>query len=272
MVEAILEHAWLDEHGMLQLEEGALGELRAPHDPFWQDLAREIQETYGYTGFPEDEKGKKLHQLRMYIDRNHIFYIRKKFGKYSDQVESAKRTDEEALRAYVQEELAGEKLLREPARFHNRYPKKTGESYRTAVAGRENKKRLTPDFHGEFILDPQGWFVSQWNVLVTDEKGHIISDVSYYQKKQDFLTSDGKQADWTWASAQIANTESFNYANRNDLMHARLDIWPPEQMDSELRMTARKQWLTPSKKKRLFGSGKNVFDYSSDVGDDYSRS
>ena len=60
------------------------------------------------------------------------------------------------------------------ARLHNKYPE--GASYSLI-----NKKRLTPNFHSEFILNEEGTFVTQWDVLVEDWRGRLISNPAYYQ-------------------------------------------------------------------------------------------
>lgn len=71
--------AVLDQHGMLQL----VGPYRfsktiAPHATFWHLLAKTVQKAYplGLLGSFNQEKAKKIHQLRMYIDRQNITYIR----------------------------------------------------------------------------------------------------------------------------------------------------------------------------------------------------
>ena len=61
----------------------------------------------------------------------------------------------------------------------------------------------------------------------------------------------------------IMDTESFNYANANDVMHKMLDIKPPQRYDTDLRRQISSGWKSPSKKN---------YDYGSDKGDTYSRS
>ena len=130
---------YIDENGMLQLKNGfCVGEKIPPHGKFFRDVAVDVEKTYGETGLgePEDLNGRMIHQFRMYIDRHNLAYIRKNFKKKG-------MTDEEALAAYVQASrecggLGGEKMLREPARFHNKYP--AGSSYRKYQKGHENKK------------------------------------------------------------------------------------------------------------------------------------
>lgn len=258
---------YLDENGMLQLKKGfCIGERIPPHGKFFRELASYMEEAFGETGFGDlgDTKGRMLHQFRMYIDRHNIAYIRKYFKR-------DKMTDERALEAYVEAPsecggLNGRKLLREPARLHNKYP--CNSSYWRYQKGNENKKRLTPDFHSEFIIDRDGNFVSQWNVLEADAYGRIISDIDYYRQK--YLTQGEKV--WQKAQGQIMNTESFNYASGNDKIHQRLDIEPPKLFDTELRRQIAKEWKNPCKHAKALKDIKNCYCYGSDKGDGYSAS
>ncbi len=258
---------YLDENGMLQLKNGfRVGEKIPPHGKFFRSIASYMEKTYGETGFGSlsDMEARMLHQFRMYIDRHNIAYIRKYFKK-------DKMTDESALEAYVNAlsasgGLNGKKLLREPARLHNKYP--CASSYRRYQKGQENKKRLTPDFHSEFIIDREGNFVSQWNVLEEDANGRIISDIGYYRQK--YLTQ-GEKA-WQEAQRQIMDTESFNYASRNDKVHQRLDVEPPKLFDTDLRRQIAKEWKSPCKHAKALKDIKNRYCYGSDKGDGYSAS
>lgn len=258
---------YVDENGMLQLKKGfCVGEKLPPHGKFFRELASYMEKTYGDTGFGSlgHREGRMLHQFRMYIDRHNLAYIRKNFKKGA-------MTDEDALEEYVHapwEEggLNGTKLLREPARLHNKYP--CGSSYRKYQKGNENKKRLTPDFHSEFIIDRRGGFVSQWNVLEVDEHGKVISDIDYYQRK---YQKQGEEA-WIEAQRQIMDTESFNYAPKNNKVHQRLDIEPPRLFDTDLRRQIAKEWKSPCKHAKALRDIKNRYCYGSDKGDAYSVS
>lgn len=258
---------FIDENGMLQLEKGfCVGERIPPHGKVFQDFAECVQEAYGETGLREvsEAEARMIHQFRMYMDRHNIAYIRGLFKEDG-------MTDEEALMNYVQADigrggLGRRKLLREPARLHNKYP--GSSSYREYQRGRENKKRLTPDFHSEFIIDRNGSFVSQWNVLEEDAHGRIISDIEYYRQK---YLKQGQDA-WEAAQRQIMDTESFNYASKNDEVHQRLDIEPPRLYDSDLRRQIAGGWKSPCKKARALKDLKNRYYYRSDRGDAYSVS
>ena len=219
--------AVLDQHGMLQL----VGPYRfsktiAPHATFWHLLAKTVQKAYplGLLGSFNQEKAKKIHQLRMYIDRQNITYIRDFFKQEGD-------TDEQALKRYVfaakPQGMGGRKLKKSSARLHNKYPE--GASYSLI-----NKKRLTPNFHSEFILNEEGTFVTQWDVLVEDWRGRLISNPAYYQAAKNNEYQE-----------KVLNGESFNYANRNNRTHELLDSSPPGRFDHQLRKTAKKGWLSP---------------------------
>ena len=258
---------FIDENGMLKLRRGfCVGEQIPPHGRIFQEFAEQVEQAYGETGLCglNEIEGRMVHQFRMYIDRHNIAYIRRYFKKDG-------MTDEKALEAYVkalscQGGLGGTKLLREPARYHNKYP--AGSNYREYRKGYENKKRLTPDFHSEFIIDRNGAFVSQWNVLEEDEHGKVISDIEYYRHK---YLKQGKDA-WERAQRQIMDTESFNYASKNDEVHQRLDIEPPKLFDSDLRRQIAGQWKSPCKKAKALKDLKNRYCYRSDKGDTYSVS
>lgn len=247
---------YIDGNGMLQLKNGfCVGEQVPPHGKFFRDIAAYMEKEYGETGLNQcnDMEGRMLHQFRMYIDRHNIAYIRKNFKKVG-------MTDEDALAAYVQAPfgqggLDGAKMLREPARLHNKYPSES--SYRKYQKGHENKKRLTPDFHSEFIIDRDGAFVSQWNILEEDGHGRVVSDIEYYRQK---YLAQGRDA-WEDAQRQIMDTESFNYASKNDKIHQRLDVKPPGLFDTELRKQIGKEWKSPCKRR---------YSYGSDKGDGYS--
>lgn len=241
--------AELDEHGMLQLRGNhQLDAQMPPHAPFLQELAVVVQKAYpqGLVAAKNQEKAKMVHQLRMYLDRNNIYYIRTQF-KY------AGISDEEALRNYVYHRgpqgLGRKKLKRAPARLHNKYLK--GSSYQQQ---RLNKKRLTPNFHSEFILDKSGAFISQWDILEERWTGEIISDPDYYLRKQPKNYEE-----------KLMNGESFNYANRNDQQHDLLDGNPPGRFDHELRKQVKTKWLSPTPE---------MYDYKQDRKakvDDYSK-
>lgn len=213
----------IDPQGMLQLiGPYQLDPTLAPHGKFFQLFADTVRKAF----YKKKLRNQEVHQLRMYIDRHNLTYIRKKYGGKTD-------TDEAALNLYAQIELGRKSLPKEPARFHNKFPKTS--SYQVFVLGKENRKRVTPDFHAEFILDERGNFVSQWNVLKEREDKRIESDIQAYELTPEF-------------EFQIMNGESFNYAKRNNQEHVRLDSWPPGKYDHNLRKAIHQKWRSPSVK------------------------
>lgn len=241
----------IDVHGMLQMTgTHKFDPNMPPHGDFLHTLAKTVQEAYpkglleGYSNMSREQKQlvKSVHQLRMYIDKNNLEYIRRVFKSGAN----AGRTDEEALYAYVHASIAdgglgGELMTKEPARFHNKFPKES--SYSEYVAGHENKKRVVnKGFHSEFIVDPEGKFVSQWNDLKVDENGLIISDPSQYDLSDSFRK-------------EVLNGESFNYGSKNDEQHEQLDSDPPGKLDHNLRNETKQGWKSPSARE---------FDYSKD--------
>ncbi len=235
----VLKHlgAVTDENGMLQLgfmkdKDGNLipnpGALKLdpkipPHDEFFHQFSKCVQGAYATKPLP-----KEVHQFRMYIDKHNIEYIRNNY-------KAEGMTDEQALEAYVNKELEGEKMYREDARYHNKFPevlppypaslensnKSDMKKYKEYWAGHENRKRVSQDFHSEYILDENGAFVSQWNVLVVNE-GMVDSDPAHYVHDENFEN-------------QMTNGSSFNYADGNDYVHEHLDSDPPQTLDPEIR-------------------------------------
>lgn len=253
----------LDSNGMLQLTGYGFAADLPPHGEFWGVYAEAVQKAYGDTGFPNTEEGTKLHQFRMYIDRQNLTYVRNTYKKTG-------MTDADALRKYVKTELE-EKLYRGGARLHNKYP--DGTTYKDYMGGHENKKRLTRDFHSEFIIDKQGNFVSQWNILESASDGTIISSYDYYKDKYTAISDKA----WELAQREILDTESFNYASSNngkDEGHNLLDIDPPKQHDTDLRKTIGKSWTSPGKGNPVNDrtqTDPTLYNTKSDKGDDYSE-
>ncbi|MGX6961942.1 DUF3114 domain-containing protein [Vagococcus xieshaowenii] len=220
--------AEIDNHGMLQLTGTHTFDVKmAPHGKFLHYFSKLVQRAYGREGL----KDKRLHQFRIYIDEHNIRYIRSYFKLPS-------MNDEQALQLYVTNPkksggLGGRKLIAERGRFHNK-------SKRNAPRTSENRKRLCPNFHGEFIIDDEGEFVSQWNVLHRDFNHRVVSDWQYYQTvyrdKLDYFEE------------QIINGESFNYASWNGKIHRQLDVYPTRRLDYPIRRKIAKKWRSPGLK------------------------
>lgn len=214
--------AEVDEFQMLQLLGSfSIYESLSPHSNFIELLCQTVQLAFANKNL----ESRELHQLRAYFDRQNILYIRENFPA---------QTDEVSLQQYVAapspKGLNGVPLIRERGRFHNKIPK--GMTYASYVKQFPNRKRLTPNFHSEFILDKHGHFVSQWNILKTS--GQLIeSNPASYEWGRDL-------------EAQLLNTESLNYGRKNDLEHKRLDSYPPGPYDHMLRKAAKKSWSSPT--------------------------
>lgn len=239
-----------------------------PHSVFYELVAAWVRELYQNEPYLTDPI---LHQLRIYFDERNIRYVRKFY-------KTGHKNDEEALKAYVCSELDGEKMLREPARYHNKYPVTT--TFRQYYEGKKlNKKRLTPNFHSEFIIDRYGNFVSQWNILERGTNGLVISDYAYYVKK--YPTKIEQIA----MQKQLLNTESFNYGIKNNGEHIRLDAKPTHCYDHFIRQSAKKNqkierkaqlnqlpnaWTSPEKI-RLFKKNSSQFYWDDWHPECYSR-
>lgn len=214
--------AEIDTHGMLQLTGPFMIDPNMPpHSLFIESFCQVVQIAY----FERTLDSKKIHQLRMYFDHQNIHYIRRVFPA---------KTDADSLRKYIAtpfpKGLNQQPLLRERARFHNKVPK--GMDFVSYQKESPNIKRLTPNFHSEFILDKHGRFVSQWNVLKT-ANGRVVSNPKAYQWTESF-------------EQQLLNTESLNYGKKNNAEHKRLDSIPPIYYDHDLRNIASKNWVSPS--------------------------
>lgn len=221
------------ENGVLQLlGEMTFDPLMPPHSPFLKEWAQTVQQAYE----GENLSDIRVHQFRMYLDRHNLSYIRAHFRL-------GEMTDEDALKVYTYapepQGLAGKKMLAERARLHNKQLKTM--NYRR---GKENRKRLTPDFHSEFILDYKGNFVSQWNVLDIDATGRVRMDEAYYRSKYPSVKEK------LFFEQQIVNGESFNYANKNDELHRKLDVRPSAKYDPPLRKSIVRRWHSPENRKQ----------------------
>lgn len=212
----------IDKHQMLQLTGSFVIDTKlSPHSLFIELFCQTVQKAY----LNETLDSPKIHQLRMYFDRQNINYIRHEFPA---------ATDEASLIKYVNtpfpKGLNGQALIRERGRLHNKTPKNM--PYTSYISQSPNRKRLTPNFHSEFILDKHGHFVSQWNILKTN--GHLV-------------VSDPKAYTWDLKmESQLLNTESLNYGKKNNQEHKRLDSIPPSAFDHKLRKKARRNWISPA--------------------------
>lgn len=216
----------IDSFGMLQLHGPLLfDDSMSPDSRFLEAYADCVYDSYSTFLTSRALDDIFIHQFRYYIDRHNICYIRENYKKTG-------MTDEEALCAYAKSHSDGYCMLAERGRLHNKYPEYV--SYEQFYGERgQNRKKLTPNFHSEFILDGSGNFVSQWNVL-EEKNGFFISDPMYYKEK--YREKDSALA-YTWEEArlQVANTESFNYGRVNGRKHMNLDAVPVKDLDPTYR-------------------------------------
>ncbi|EHI74722.1 Protein of uncharacterised function (DUF3114) [Streptococcus criceti] len=130
----------------------------------------------------------KVHQFRYVISQQQVQYIR-------DNYRESGMTDEQALAAYLStmEEGNGDNQysLSESSRAHNKvkFDKKGKPSY---PEGSKANYKVTIGFHSEFIVDQNGNFLNE-----VDPEGR---------------TDNG-----------TINGASFNYAEKNDDLHEKLD-------------------------------------------------
>lgn len=218
--------ATIDRFNMLQLAAfDRFDETLAPHSFFLRYVAMLVQEAFpeGLLADYTQENAwfvRSIHQLRMYFDKVNLNYVRNYFKK-------AGMTDEQALSEYAKR--WGVEPQHSPARFHNKFPK--GKTFKETIIGRENRKILINNgFHSEFILNPQGEFVSSWNILHMNE-GQVESDPDKYT-----FTFDSRK--------ELLDGESFNYADKNDQVHRLLDSDPPRKLDHDIRQRAKKGWIS----------------------------
>lgn len=215
--------ARIDKYQFLQLRslDFRIDPKMPPDAPFLTIFAQSVQLAFHQQPLTD----QRLHQFRLYLDRQNEFYIRRFWQKVG-------QTDEQALAqfvAYRQQAQPQYWLRREPARFHNKYriDQETPRIF-------PNRKRLTPDFHSEWLIDDNGRFISQWLVLKQSAEGLVVSNPADYR-----LTVAQYR--------QFLNGASFNYADQNDRIHRQLDSWPPKHYDHLIRQQMLKGWRSPTK-------------------------
>ncbi|KRN33287.1 DUF3114 domain-containing protein [Weissella halotolerans] len=109
------------------------------------------------------------------------------------------------------------------AHFHNR-----------GLQEPSNVKIVTADYHNEIILDARDRLVSLWQALERHQYMDEFGVVHFSQELVDYDEQD------LW---QLANTESFNYANHGGQRHNRLDVEPAAWtagLEPELRNVAKR--------------------------------
>lgn len=223
---------YMDGNEMLQLAgEYQFDSEMPPHAEFLESYAACVRTAWQKkSGSYKILDDQKVHQFRMYIDRQNIQYVRSHFvGK----------TDYEKLQNYAKQ-YEFSLYYGEPSRHHNKILRKG----RFEV--QEYDKVLTPNRLSEFIIDVQtGAFITEWDILKVDEVTGIVSNSEAYPKQK---TIEGKT---------IVDTESFNYAPANyEEAHQCLDVLPasPDKkkgdatyLENQVKKTMKKVWKSPEK-------------------------
>lgn len=187
-----------------------------PHHPFWRHFAGLVNRA-----FPEQQLAeygtlnRQVHQLRYLISYQQASWVRQHYGQ--------RKTDWQALVAYLANLPGWSYRLRESARLHN----KQGFGQSRAEILPINLKVLI-GFHSEFILAQDGQFA-----LILDEKP----------------SKNG-----------VVNGASFNYASANNKRHAQLDMAPVGPHDPAFRKkmirSKARTYLSPTRNRR-YQSRKN---------------
>lgn len=181
-----------------------------PHHPFWRLFADLIDKAFPGQELVEDGKfSKQVHQLRYLISYQQASWVRQHYGQ--------RKTDWQALVAYLASLPRWSYRLRESARLHNKQV--FGQSRAEILP--INLKVLI-GFHSEFILAQDGQFA-----LILDEKP----------------SKNG-----------VVNGASFNYARANNKRHAQLDMAPVGPHDPAFRKkmirSKARTYLSPTRNRR----------------------
>lgn len=223
---------YIDGNEMLQLAgEYQFDSEMPPHAEFLEAYAACVRTAWQKkSGAYKILDDQKIHQFRMYIDRQNIAYVRTHFeGK----------TDYEKLKNYAKQ-YEFSLYYGEPSRHHNKILRKG----RFEV--QEYDKVLTPNRLSEFIINVQtGAFITEWDILKVDEVTGIVSSTEAYPNQK---AAEGKT---------IVDTESFNYAPANhEEAHQCLDVLPASPgkkkestiyLENKVKKTMKKVWKSPEK-------------------------
>ncbi|MHC5217768.1 DUF3114 domain-containing protein [Enterococcus sp. LJL128] len=263
----------MDEHNQLQLYGTHRISLSiAPHSQFLEELAACVKRGYPSGLLVDADEGtskreiQMVHQLRHYIDRQNLFYIR---ANYTGE------TDYDKLLSYAR--LERQKLIyRDTARFHNRMSRSqvaaVSKKYKKKqVAKQANAKVKTANGLSEFIIHVEtGEFISQWNQLRTQdglpvfiEQAGAVTGIRHQLIDSSVSSYDLKGR----SGKEIADTESFNYdSGFLDWLpwrrrHERYDMKPggQEKLDSDIRKRAKKEWPFPKRYREIYWSEKSIF-------------
>lgn len=181
-----------------------------PHHPFWRYFAWLVNRAFpGQQLAKNGTLNRQVHQLRYLISYQQASWVRQHYGQ--------RKTDWQALVAYLANLPRWSYGLRESARLHN----KQGFGQSRAEILPINLKVLI-GFHSEFILAQDGQFA-----LILEERPHVNG---------------------------VVNGASFNYARANNKRHYQLDMAPvgphdPAFRKKTIRSKAR-TYLSPTRNRR----------------------
>lgn len=223
---------YIDGNEMLQLAgDYQFDSEMPPHAEFLESYAACVRTAWQKkSGAYKILDDQKIHQFRMYIDRQNIQYVRTHFeGK----------TDYEKLKNYAKQ-YEFSLYYGEPSRHHNKILRKG------RFEAQEYDKVLIPNRLSEFIIDVQtGAFITEWDILKVDEVTGIVSSTEAYPNQK---AAEGKT---------IVDTESFNYAPANhEEAHQCLDVLPASPgkkkestiyLENKVKKTMKKVWKSPEK-------------------------
>lgn len=260
-VQAVIRQlgGYLDSFGMLQLAGRFQLDLRlAPDSLFLETYAAKVRQAYPHGLLPkaydlveeEDEYQmiKAIHQFRMYLDRQNIFYIRANFQGATDYHKLL--AFEEAC--IGQRGDAGRLDYRSNSAFHNR------TSQHLPFFGQHNDKIKSHNGLSEFIVNVQdGSFATQWDVLRTvDGQSFFIWEGNQVVGLRACLV-DSRPTDYDLSGLngkEIVDTESFNYSAKDDRKvadssHTLLDVAPANGklgLEHDIKLQAKKTWKSQS--------------------------
>lgn len=195
----------------------------APHDQFWWDLATLVNQAFPIKKLGQDKLlARQIHQLRYVISSQQAEYVRQHFGQTG-------KTDAEALASYLKVNFpwwrrSGYRLTAS-ARLHNKIKLQQGQKIYPSDLPSVNIKILV-NFHTEFILDHQGYFLNEVDAQTMTKNG-------------------------------VINGASFNYG-RPGKSHWQLDVLPVGRHDPAFRKLMKKGFRAPNRSR----SGQADYDHS----------
>lgn len=249
---------YIDENGMLQLSGPfSISPNLSPDSRFLESYAATVKQAYprgllpAVYGFDDPSSNayqtiKGIHQFRMYLDRQNIFYIR---ANYQGE------TDYDKLLAFEKEAIqrcgkGGYLNYSSNSKFHNR------TSQERPFDGQHNDKIKSHNGLSEFIVRVKvGSFATQWdNLRTVDNHSFFIREAGrVIGLRQQLVNSNPNAYELKGLNGkEIVDTESFNYSARDnrkigDLSHSLLDVEPANAglgLEHDVKILAKQTWKT----------------------------